>query len=300
MSSLTIERHDFLLTETQATSLQDVAGDFSNTDLWIKLGINSLFLDIENHQYYNFQNKSFPGIPPRSPGEPESLHFDDLTIVSRTDLHPHDSIGLLFIKVNIAQPDEEADYRYATGTAFLTEDNVLITAAHNVYMTQKNKWAENVLFYPANAPDIGIKIASASIYREWRDEEVNRIEFDYAVLEPESFDNLVASGLPFHPSIYDDDIDCRIFGYPDDRSGFQFDKYSLWRSIGKSITLYSHYCPFQEGASGGPWLKYGGFQPYVIGLSSSYGKDVMYSPFLDDNFYHLLENTTDNLKHILL
>ncbi|SMP65672.1 hypothetical protein SAMN06265222_109120 [Neorhodopirellula lusitana] len=196
-------------------------------------------------------------------------------------------------KLAIRLPGKQAG-QTASGSAFITGPNTIMTCAHNLFDSNERQWSQGLEFHPGydfysphQRPTC--QIVSGMIPKAYLDNPLTNN--DVAICRVDcNIGDIMGAELPIQEidnvGFYDDRwVD--ILGYPAG-SGFDFGK-QLWRSRGRFLFGVSgggedDYSPvvathFGGGASGCPWVYYDPDkkQHVAVGLTSGHAR-LRYNP----------------------
>ncbi|EMI40421.1 trypsin-like serine peptidase [Rhodopirellula sp. SWK7] len=193
------------------------------------------------------------------------------------------AIGKLVIRL----PGNHAG-QFASGSAFITGPNTLMTCAHNLFDSNERTWSQALEFYPgydfySNEPHPVCRVVSAVIPKAYLNNPLSNHDLAICRVDSNIGDQVGAElaiqtvgNIEFFDSARVD-----IMGYPAG-SGFDFGK-QLWCSRGRFLFGVSgggdEYAPtfatdFGGGASGCPWVVTDpdSGRSAVVGVTSGHAK----------------------------
>lgn len=218
-----------------------------------------------------------------------SITPKELNQANRAFAHAARAIGKMVIRL-AGKPASQ----FASGSAFVTGPNTIMTCAHNLFDSNERQWSAGLEFYPnydfySNEPRPACRIVSGIIPRAYLDNPLSN--HDIAVCRvDQNIGDLIGAELPpmelndigfFDRNIVD------VMGYPAG-SGFDFGK-QLWRSRGRFLFgvrggVDDDFSPavatnFGGGASGCPWVHYdrNRQQAVAVGITSGHAR-LRYDP----------------------
>ncbi|WP_044300421.1 trypsin-like serine peptidase [Rhodopirellula sallentina] len=194
------------------------------------------------------------------------------------------AVGKLIIRLPINHGSP-----YASGSAFLTGPNTLMTCAHNLFDSNTRNWSRALEFYPgydfySDQPQPFARVLSAAIPKAYLENPLSNHDLAICRLDTNIGEHI---GVELTPQVVEhveffDSARVDILGYPAG-SGFDFGK-QLWRSRGRFLFGVSgggedDFAPtfatdFGGGASGGPWVTRDpdSNRPVVVGVTSGHAK----------------------------
>jgi hypothetical protein len=179
-----------------------------------------------------------------------------------------DSISRAIGKLIIRLPGQQTG-PFASGSAFVTGPNTIMTCAHNLFDSNERVWSRGLEFYPgydfySSERRPACRVVSGTIPRAYLDNPLTNHDIATCRVDV-NIGDLIGTELPIQPLMNIDFFDTHhvdIIGYPAG-SGFDFGK-QLWRSRGHYLFGVSggggdDFAPtiatnFGGGASGCPWV----------------------------------------------
>ncbi len=273
----------------------------------------------ENASLINFlPSKKFPH-PESLARQPLTPYFDSRP-VSSTLTRELRCVGRLFIQIS---PDPR--HELASGSAWISGTNTIVTCAHNVYEFMSGTWSRALEFHPgydyyAKHSLPKCRVTRCRIPRNYLANPA--VNHDIAICEVDRYiGDVIGATIPTRPIESNDFFETNpvaIVGYPAG-SSFDFGN-QMWQSIGDYLFGQSGggetpYAPvmatnFGGGASGCPWLVKEPFTgEYVaVGVTSGHAKlryrrgeanlMSLVSPFFSPHLFEQLES--DGVTHEFL
>lgn len=183
------------------------------------------------------------------------------------------------------------DGSVTTGTAFMVGINSAVTAAHNVYNTNKGGYAKKVLFWPGRnenaTPYSGSHVKKIYVPKIYKSE--NQTAYDCAVLKTQNALGKTTGyfGIRKQAKDYGRIVVC-IPGYPAEYSK------QMWKAkgsiAGSSQNLFSYKLSTSAGQSGSPITRVYYGQWYALGVHTTGAESVNIGTRFGNYLYNFVKS----------